>query len=144
MLIKTEKTLASAASKSGMDEKTARKYLTSKRLPSQQKKPHTWKTRKDPFEEVWDEICQWLKDNPERTAKSLLQKLQERYPEHYKDNQLRTLQRRVRQWRAKAIITFNDKWLQEDAFSEEALSTTKLGISIEKEGQRAIEPNIVH
>jgi transposase len=41
MLIKTEKTLASAASKSGMDEKTARKYLTLKRLPSQQKKPHT-------------------------------------------------------------------------------------------------------
>ena len=84
-----------------------------------------------------------LKDNPERTAKSLLKELQERYCGQYKDNQLRTLQRRVRDWRAKAIITFNDKWLQEDALSEESLSN-KLGVTIEEEGEKAIEPCIAH
>jgi hypothetical protein len=104
---------------------------------------HWWRTRQDPFEEVWDEICKWLKDNPERTAKSLLKELQERYCGQYKDNQLRTLQRRVRDWRAKAIITFNDKWLQEDALSEESLSN-KLGVTIEEEGEKAIEPCIAH
>jgi len=36
-LIKTEKTKNLAACKSGMDEKTARKYIRSKELPSQQK-----------------------------------------------------------------------------------------------------------
>ncbi len=41
-LIKTEKTLYLAASKAGMDEKTARKYINSKKLPSQQKVEHTW------------------------------------------------------------------------------------------------------
>nr|MBC8553360.1 IS21 family transposase [Candidatus Brocadiales bacterium] len=46
-LIKTEKTQYLAASKAGMDEKTARKYLRNKVLPSQQRKDHTWKTRKD-------------------------------------------------------------------------------------------------
>jgi hypothetical protein len=104
---------------------------------------HWWRTRQDPFEEVWDEICKWLKDNPERTAKSLLKELQERYCGQYKDNQLRTLQRRVRDWRAKAIITFNDKWLQEDALSKESLSN-KLEVTIEEEGEKAIEPGIAH
>jgi hypothetical protein len=60
MLKTREKTLGAAASKSGMDEKTARKYLRSGKLPSQSKIPHTWKTRKDPFADVWeagDRIC---------------------------------------------------------------------------------------
>ena len=41
MLIQTEKTQAIAAAKAGMDEKTARKYLKSGKLPSQSKKEHT-------------------------------------------------------------------------------------------------------
>jgi len=52
MLINKEKTKAIAAAKSGMDEKTARKYIKSNKLPSEIKKQHTWKTRKDPFEET--------------------------------------------------------------------------------------------
>jgi hypothetical protein len=63
-LIETEKTQYLAASKAGMDEKTARKYLRNKTLPSQQKKDHTWRTRKDPFEEVWSEIRDYLEANP--------------------------------------------------------------------------------
>jgi hypothetical protein len=55
-LRKREKTLATAAAKAGMDEKTARKWLGSEKLPSQRKIERCWRTRADPFSEVWSEI----------------------------------------------------------------------------------------
>lgn len=73
--------------------------------------PRWWRTRQDPFEEVWSDISTWLEQSPERTAKSLLVELQERYPGTYKDNQLRTLQRRVQEWRANTIIVFHEACL---------------------------------
>ncbi len=42
MLIHQEPTLARAAAKAGMDEKTARKYRRLGKLPSEVKQPHTW------------------------------------------------------------------------------------------------------
>jgi hypothetical protein len=69
---------------------------THRRAPG---KPHTWRTRKDPFETVWPEVLSWLQKDPETTAKALFERLQQRYPEQFKDGQLRTLQRRVREWR---------------------------------------------
>ena len=44
-LIQTEGTLANAADKAGIDEKTARKYRDSDALPSRMAAPHTWRTR---------------------------------------------------------------------------------------------------
>ena len=41
MLIHQEPTLARAAAKAGMDEKTARKYRRLGKLPSEVKQPHT-------------------------------------------------------------------------------------------------------
>jgi hypothetical protein len=38
-------TLANAADKAGIDEKTARKYRDSDALPSRMAAPHTWRTR---------------------------------------------------------------------------------------------------
>ena len=52
MLIHQEPTLAIAAAKAGMDQKTARKYRRLGKLPSEVKTSHTWRTRKDPFAEV--------------------------------------------------------------------------------------------
>ncbi len=52
-LIKEEKTLAVAAAKAGMDEKTARKWRNLGKLPSEVRQQHNWRTRKDPFENVW-------------------------------------------------------------------------------------------
>ncbi len=52
-----EKTLSTAASKAGMDENSARKYLRLGKLPSQVREPHTWLTREDPFEDVWAYPC---------------------------------------------------------------------------------------
>ena len=99
-LLKTEKTLAAAAAKAGMDEKTARKYRRLGRVPSEVCKQHTWRTRPDPFTEVWDEVRVRLEVNPGLEAKTLFEDLQRRYPGRYADGQLRTLQRRVKAWRA--------------------------------------------
>jgi hypothetical protein len=98
--IQQEKTLSLAAAKAGMDEKTARKYVRSGRLPSQLKVDHTWRTREDPFAEVWDEVKAHLDLNSGLEAKSLFEHLQRQYPGRFQDGQLRTLQRRIKVWRA--------------------------------------------
>ena len=66
----------------------------------QSTKPRHWRTRKDPFEKVWVEILPWLQDEPEATAKQLFQRLQIEHPNVFTNGQLRTLQRRVKDWRA--------------------------------------------
>ena len=70
-LIQTEDTLANAADKAGIDEKTARKYRGSGALPSQMATPHTWRTREDPFQVVWPELLELLRLNPGLQAKTL-------------------------------------------------------------------------
>ena len=62
-------------------------------------KPRHWRTRKDPFEKVWYDVLCWLQRDPDATAKVLFERLQVEYPGHFPDGQLRTLQRRVREWR---------------------------------------------
>ena len=98
-LSKTEKTLSIAATKAGMDEKTARKYRGLKRLPSKVQVEHTWRTRKDPFANVWAELEDKLENNPGLQANTLFDDLQRRYPGQFAHGQLRTLQRRVKVWR---------------------------------------------
>lgn len=99
-LMQTETTQAVAAAKSGMDEKTARKYSKAGCLPSELKKERTWQTRSDPFDGFWDELRDNLSANPGFEAKTLFDDLQRRFPGHFSDGQLRTLQRRVKCWRA--------------------------------------------
>ncbi len=89
-----------AALRAGMDRKTARKYLKSGKLPSELKEPRTWRTRPDPLEKDWDYIRQLLTDDPDLEAKTLFEHLCERNPGRYQEGQLRTLQRRIKQWRA--------------------------------------------
>ena len=93
--------LASAARKTGMDEKTARKYRDSERLPSQTRPPRTWRTRVDPFAEVWPEVQERLEAEPRLRAFTLFGWLQDRYPERFSESQRRTFERRVRDWRAR-------------------------------------------
>jgi hypothetical protein len=62
-------------------------------------KPRTWRTRKDPFEAVWPEILLWLQADPDATAKSLFERLDRESPGRFPPGQLRTLQRRLREWR---------------------------------------------
>ncbi len=42
-----------AARRSGMDRRTARRYLAIGRLPSEESPPRSWRTRPDPFEEAF-------------------------------------------------------------------------------------------
>lgn len=98
------------------------------------KKPrvkHWWRTRKDPFEEDWDEISLWLETSPERTATSVLVELQKKYPEKYTKGQLRTLQRRVKAWRKKAIIMYDDSLLKTDRLVEDANAGNLKAITVD-------------
>jgi len=61
--------------------------------------PRSWRTRKDPFEGVWPEILLWLQETPEATAKSLWERMHQKNPGRFPGGQLRTLQRRIREWR---------------------------------------------
>jgi hypothetical protein len=79
-----------SAIKSDMDEKTARKYLSSGKLPSALKTERTWRTHNDSFASVWNEINEKLEVNPGLEAKTLFEYLQSEYPGEFQDGQLRT------------------------------------------------------
>ena len=89
-----------AAAKAGMDAKTARKYLRDGQLPSESQQDRTWRTRPDPFTEVWEEVRQLVDANPGLEAKTLFEALQRKHSGRFADGQLRTLQRRLKHWRA--------------------------------------------
>ena len=89
-----------AAMRAGMDRKTARKYLAADKLPSELKEPRHCKTREDPFKEDWPFIEEILRDLPEVEGVHLFDHLVRRHPDRYQEGQLRTLQRRMKQWRA--------------------------------------------
>ena len=100
-LLKSGKPLLVAAMRVDMDRKTARKYRDQAKLPSELETwPRTWRTREDPFADVWEEVREQLELSPGLQAKTLFEWLQRRYPGRFEDGQLRTLQRRVRQWEA--------------------------------------------
>jgi hypothetical protein len=101
-LSNSEKNQEIAASKAGMDPKTARKYLAVNRLPSELEKERPWRTREDPFREVWEQIRQQIEESPGLEAKTLLEWLQREHPGRFSDGQIRTLQRRIKFWRATA------------------------------------------
>ena len=89
-----------AAAKAGMSEPTARKYIRLGKLPSETKKPQTWRTRQDPFADVWEQVKTFLKVNPSLEVKALFGELQRRHPGKFQPGHLCTLQRRVKRWRA--------------------------------------------
>jgi hypothetical protein len=59
-----------------------------------------WRTRPDGFAEVWAEISEQLRTNPALEAKTIFAALKRQYPDRFADGQLRTLQRRIKTWRA--------------------------------------------
>ncbi len=78
--------------------------------PTHRKSPakeRDYRTRQDPFEGVWAELLSWMEKEPDATGKTLFEQLQELHPGKFTNGQLRTLQRRVREWRhimAKQLI----------------------------------------
>lgn len=94
-MLQTGKTLVSAAAITDMDVKTARKYKRLRMLPSEVAKPHTWRTRQDPFDSVWKKVSTMLILNSGLQGKTIFQYLQREYPGQFADGQLRTKVARV-------------------------------------------------
>lgn len=90
-----------AADAAGISVKTARKYLRSGKLPSQCKPQHSWRTREDPFAADWAYIEKLLiESGSSLRVKSIFEHLQFEHPGRYSNGQLRTLQRRIKAWKA--------------------------------------------
>lgn len=70
-----------------------------------QKRIREYRTRPDPFADVQDQLKELLERNYAVEAKSILTWLQQQYPGRYNEGQLRTLQRRVRDWRISVSAT---------------------------------------
>ena len=93
-------TQVAAAAKAGLSERSAQRIEHSEALPSQ-RETRAWRTRTDPLEPVWaNEVVPLLESDGTLNGVTLLEELQRRYPGDYDTGVLRTLQRRVRQWRA--------------------------------------------
>ncbi len=91
-----------AAAAAGMSVRSARDWIDGP-LPSESKRSRDWRTRPDPFAEVWDErIVPWLIADKEGVleATTVLAQLEAEDPARFSPAQLRTLQRRLRDWRA--------------------------------------------
>ena len=123
-----------AAMKAGMDRKTARKYVAAGKLPSEMAVPRDWRTRQDPFAEHWPEVEALVRETPALEAKTLFEVLSAKYPDCYEAGQLRTLQRRVRLWRATQgpdrAVMFAQQHRPGEAAQTDFTSTSELGVTI--------------
>ena len=96
------KTLETAAASAAMSVRAARKWQRGS-LPSESKTARAWRTRTDPFEAIWEgEVVSLLASDGKSVlqATTVLGWLQDKHPGEYDDGLLRTLQRRMRDWRA--------------------------------------------
>ena len=133
-LSQTEETLAGAATKAGMDEKTARKWRRQKQLPSAPRAERRYRTRIDPFAGVWGEVEQLLERDASVEAKTIFDYLCRRDPKQFQEQQLRTLQRRVKRWRAQKGAPREVYFAQEHVPGRQAQSDftymNELGVTI--------------
>ncbi len=95
------RTQEAAAAREGFSRRSATRIEEEGAQRLMPRPMRSYRTRPDPFEAVWlSELVPWLAKKPPIRAVTLLAWLQERYPARYGDALLRTLQRRVREWRA--------------------------------------------
>lgn len=96
------KTQVAAAAAAGISVRTARTWQRGS-MPSAARRPRHWRTRQDPFEEVWEaDVVPVIVADTSRvlTATRVMELLDERHPGRFAPAQVRTLQRRIRDWRA--------------------------------------------
>lgn len=124
-----------AAAQSGMHRQTAAKYLEVKKLPSELKKPRTWRTRPDDFADDWPVLEKMLRDAPELEGKALFDWLCESDETgDYEEGQLRTFQRKLKRWRAlygeDKEVFFAQEHRAGEALQVDFTHATELGITI--------------
>lgn len=89
-----------AAAKAGISVRSARRIEKAKQQPSQGER-RSWRTRKDPLAGVWEsELLPLIEAEPRLQGSTLFEEVQLRHPGRFPPGVLRTLQRRVRAWRA--------------------------------------------
>ncbi len=110
-----------SAAKAGISERSGRKI--EHQGGTIQKCKRSWRTRKDPLENVWEEELEpLLKSTPQLSPISLLEHLQEKYPEKYPDKILRTLERRVKHWLATQGPAKEVMFLQKHPIGKQGIS----------------------
>ena len=96
------KTMVTAAASAGLSERSAYVWKEGA-LPSETKVPRSWRTRPDPFAAIWQTEVVPLLTSDEGSAlegPTILAELRRRHGEAYGAHLLRTLQRRLHEWRA--------------------------------------------
>ena len=96
------KTQQTSAAMAGMSVRSAHKWQRGP-LPSETGQERWWRTRTDPFDGVWEEENEPLLQGEAAgrlRATTIIEWLEERYPGRFSASQLRTMQRRLQDWRA--------------------------------------------
>ena len=94
--------------------------------------PRHWRTRADPFDDVWPGLVNRLQEVPDTTALGLFELLQLEHPGRYPAGQLRTLQRRVKAWRkaqARELLALDDKMTTTEAISVRSYVSLESNVS---------------
>jgi len=93
-------TQAVASAKAGVSQRTGRRVESGALTPGAAKQ-RPWRTRKDPFADVWStEVVPLLEKQPALSATTLFENLQEHHPGAYPNARKRSFQRRVKAWKA--------------------------------------------
>jgi hypothetical protein len=131
------KTQEQAAAKANLrSRKTVAKYEKSGKLPSEIQDPRDYRTRPDAFSAVWDEVAAMLDNAPSLEAKTLFEWLEEQYPGQYQENQIRTFQRRVRQWRGlhqDRVLSLDQVRVPGEMLQTDGTCMNELQITIQRE-----------
>lgn len=98
--------------------------------------PHTWRTRVDPLEGTMEYARILFGLEPDITSPKLLQKLHEKYPDKITGKELRTLRRRLSEWRKESLkltITTYESDTRYDAlaFSDSLQNLTQKALKLE-------------
>lgn len=89
-----------AAARAGLSVRTAHRIEHGSHQPKCHQ-PHALRTRRDPLAEVWqNDLVPLLQRAPALRPMTLWEYLQKKYPGQYPRSVMRTLQRRVQQWKA--------------------------------------------
>jgi transposase InsO family protein len=137
------RTQEQAAAKANINSrKTVAKYEQAGKLPSELKKPRSYRTRQDPFEQDWPEVEQMLMAAPELEATALFDWLcRHLRPGKYQEGQLRTFQRRVSEWRAlhlEKVAVLEQVHRPGEVLQTDGTWLTELGVTIQGEAFKHI------
>ena len=131
-----KKTQETAAATADMSVRSARKWQAGP-LPSATKKERDWRTRPDAFAIVWATvIVPLLVADTKRIleAKTLIEMLADKQPGEFDAGQVRTLQRRMRDWRAvngpEKEVYFEQKHIAGREASIDFTNCDSLGVTI--------------